>query len=136
MPFQPILEDPVLRLPIKGKTYVVHDVDAATGLFVQSLMSSASMVRSGLEIDPTDRRLVLDDDDERDLYRRVLGDTYDELVNDGVKWRLVKRAGQATVLWIHRGEEAAEQFWNGGPEDPKAPAPEGPESTASAVPPA
>jgi hypothetical protein len=132
MPFHPILEDPVLRLPIKGKTYVVQSPNAATGLFVQSLMSAAQMSRSGLSVAGTpDAQLVLEDDDERHLFQRVLGDTYDQLVADGVGWHHIKRAGSATMLWIHRGEEAAELFWNGGSADPKAPTPEGPESTAS-----
>jgi hypothetical protein len=135
MPFQPILEDPVLRLPIKGKTYVVQSPNAATGLFVQSLMSAAQMSRAGFAVDAADTRLVLEDDDERNLYERVLGDTYDQLVADDVKWPHIQRAGQATLLWIHRDEEAAEAFWNGGT-DPKAQDPKAPESTASEAPPA
>jgi hypothetical protein len=137
MPFHPILEDPVLRLPIKGKTYVVKSPDAATGLFIQSLMSTAQMSRSGLPVAGTvDAQLVLDDDDERNLFQRALGDTYAELSTDGVGWHNIKRAGSAAVLWIHRGEEAAELFWNGGTSDPKAPISEDPESTANEAPPA
>jgi hypothetical protein len=136
MPFHPILEDPVLRLPIKGKTYVVKSPNAATGLFVQSLMSAAQMSRAGFAVDAADTRLVLDDDDERNLYQRVLGDTFDELVADGIAWPHLERAGKTTMLWIHRGQDAAELFWNGGTPDPKAPAPTAPESSASEAPPA
>jgi hypothetical protein len=136
MPFHPILEDPVLRLPILGKTYVVQSPNAATGLWVQSMMSAAQLTRAGFEVDSADARLVLEDDDERNLYERVLGDTYDELVADAVKWPHIQRAGKAALLWIHRGEEAAELFWNGGSADPKAPDPEADESTASEAPPA
>lgn len=136
MPFHPILEDPVLRLSIKGKTYVVKSPNAATGLFVQSLMSAAQMSRAGLTVDAADARLVLDDEDERNLYQRVLGDTFDELVADDVAWPHIERAGKTATLWIHRGEDAAELFWNGGTGDPKAPSPEGPESTGSEAPPA
>jgi hypothetical protein len=136
MPFHPILEDPVLRLPILGKTYVVQSPNAATGLWVQSMMSAAQLTRAGFEVDSADARLVLEDDDERNLYERVLGDTYDELVADAVKWPHIQRAGKAALLWIHRGEEAAELFWNGGSADPKASDPEADESTASEAPPA
>lgn len=136
MPFQPILEDPVLRLPIKGKTYVVQSPNAATGLYVQSMMSAAQLTLSGLAVDAGDARLVLEDDDERNLYQRVLGSTYDELLADGVGWHSIRRAGKAAMLWIHRDEQAAEDFWNGDTDGPKAPSPAAPGSTASEAPPA
>ena len=135
MPFNPITEHPTLRLPILGKTYRVESPDAATGLWIQSIMSAAAFVRSGATPTDADVQTVLDDDDERDMYARVLGDTHAQLVADGVPWHTIKRAGTTAVMWVAYGEETAERFWNGESADPKAPTPET-SSSASAAPPA
>lgn len=123
MPYNPLDEFPTLKLPIKGKTYVVKAPDAATGLWVQSIMVAASAIRAGQEPAESDLSTVLDDDDERDLHRRVLGDTFDELVADKIPWPALKKAGATTVMWITYGDDVAERFWNGATDDPKAPAP-------------
>lgn len=111
--------DPQLVLPIKGKEYVVESPDAKTGLFVKGLMALAQTAAAGGDIDPDDfQALELDDTQERDLYRRLLGATYDEMLSDGVSWHRVQHAGQTALFWVDRGKPFAERFWNGA-SDPK-----------------
>jgi hypothetical protein len=110
MPFQPILEDPTLDLPVGDKTYSVPSCDAPTGLWVTGMMTGAA-----------EEPVELDDDDERNLYQRVLGPVYDEMLADGVPWPAFKRVGSAVLLWIAFGEGAAERYWNRDQdEDPTA----------------
>lgn len=135
MPFHPIDEDPVLRLPVHGKTYVVPSPDARTGLWATSMMQAGAAVFAGVTPDE-DARLQLDDDEERDVYRRILGPVYDELLADKVPWSTFKRVGTTALVWVTLGEEAAERAWNRGRGDlPKDPTPES-ESSASEAPPA
>lgn len=124
MPFNPIDEFPTLKLPIRGKTYVIASPSASTGLWVQSIMAAATAVRSGVAPADSDVNTVLDDDEEDNLHRRVLGDTYTELVADGVPWHTLKKVGSTVVMWITYGEDTAERYWNDGGDDPKALAPE------------
>lgn len=110
-----------LELPIRGKTYIVRSPDAKTGLFVQAMMLAAAQVRAGGNVDDdTISSVVLNDDDERDLHERVLGDAYQQMLDDAVPWHLLKAAGVTTVLWITQGRVTAESYWNEGSDAPKA----------------
>lgn len=136
MTFQDLDEffDDTLRLPIQGKTYVIESPDAKTGLFVQGLMSLAADARAGRKVDADDlQALHLDDDEEKDLHRRLLGTAFDEMLDDGVKWHRIRHAGQTAIFWVVRGKETAEEFWNGGG-TPKAPTPTDSEGSASEAP--
>lgn len=136
MPFHEIDEAPELRLPVSGKTYVVASPDAKTGLWVTSMMQATGAVLAGV-VPEEDARLELDDDEERDLYRRILGPTYDELMDDKVPWHTFKRIGTTAFVWVAFGDDAAERAWNRGrDDDPKAQTPEAPASSASEAPPA
>lgn len=129
--------DPSLQLPIRGKTYVIESPDAKTGLFVQGMMSLAADARAGLDVNPADlQALKLDDDEERDLHKRLLGPVYDEMLADGVRWHQIQHVGHTVIFWVIRGKAFAEAYWNGGG-DPKAhPGNPGSGSTASEDPPA
>ena len=126
--------DDTLKLPIGGKTYVIRSVDAETGLWCQRMMESAAVVSAGAQLSEGDvDGLLLDDDQERDLFRRVLGATYDEMVADKVSWERLKHAGTTAFMWAAGNKETAEEFWLSGgagpgkkkrpvPQDHKAPA--------------
>lgn len=114
--------DPTIKLPIRGKIYVIESPDAKTGLWVQAIMTAAAQLRAGVEPSTGGlESLVLDDDEERDAMKRVLGATFDELAADRVPWEFVKHAGQTVMVWIMHGKPAAERFWNGSDAAPKAP---------------
>jgi hypothetical protein len=122
--------DPTLKLPIRGKTYVVPSPDAKTGLRVQRLMTTGAIAAAGGEVSEDDlAALELDDDAERDLYLRLLGSTYDEMIGDGLPWEMIRHAGGTAMMWVAFGTESAERFWESAgeadrpePQDRKAPA--------------
>lgn len=138
MPFEEIDEryNTTIDLPIKGKTYSIESVDAETGLWAQRMMSAAGLVEqaeeSGKDITSEEiASLRLDDKQEIDLYRRLMGEAYDQMLADKVPWEWVKLAGTTTLIWCVSTRDEAEKFWNAGgspeakrpePQDRKAPA--------------
>lgn len=105
--------DPTLRLPIRGKVYVVPSPDAKTGLWCQRMLATGELAAAGVELSPEDiEALNLDDGQEKELYRTVLGTAWDELFADGVPWEMVKHAGKTAFIWIASTREAAEACWN------------------------
>ncbi|GAA4059844.1 DUF7426 family protein [Actinomadura miaoliensis] len=106
------VERPRLELPIDGKTYVVYDVDAATGVWAQELAGLALAVEAEQDITSDDVEF-LNDDDERDMIKRFLGDTYEEMRADGVGWSDIKHAAMTVWVWVLQDEAAAEAYWSG-----------------------
>jgi hypothetical protein len=120
--------DDTLPLKIKGKTYVVPAPDAETGLFCQRLMAVGIDAANGREVDAAS----LDDDGEQDMYRRVLGSVYDELIADRVSWPRIKHAGITAFLWIAGDTDSAAKYWaSGGTGEAEAPAAGAASSTRS-----
>jgi hypothetical protein len=74
--------------------------------------------------------LELDDADEIDLYKRLLGPAYDEMLADGLPWAIVKHAGVTAFMWVAYDRDSAEKYWESAagearrpePQDRKAPA--------------
>ncbi|MEU4511781.1 hypothetical protein AB0G05_19995 [Nonomuraea wenchangensis] len=118
--------DDSLSLPIGGKTYRVPPADAETGLFCQRLMAAGIDAANGKQVDAAN----LDDDGETDLYRRVLGGAYDEMIADRVSWPRIKHAGVTAFLWIAGDADTAAKYWEAGPEA-EAPEAEAASSTPS-----
>jgi hypothetical protein len=109
--------DPTLRLPMKGKVYVVESPEAGVGIHIQRLFNTATAAFAGAELSTEDlAALELDDAEEQDLYPRVLGATYREMVDDGLPWVWIKHAGTTALMWIGLGIEAAENFWEEAPQ--------------------
>jgi len=117
--------DPTLRLPIRGKVYVVESPDAKTGIHVQRLMTTGVLASSGAEVSQ-DRldELELDDADEIDLYKRLLGPAYDEMLADGLPWAIVKHAGVTAFMWVAYDRDSAERFWESAAGEAKRPEPQ------------
>lgn len=104
--------DPTLRLPIRGKTYVVQSVDAKTGLWCQRALSVGVQAVAGGDV--TEEQLDgldLDDAQELDLYRKVLGATYDEMEDDGLPWDIIRHAGMTAFMWAAGNKQTAEDYW-------------------------
>lgn len=127
--------DPTLRLPIRGKTYVVRSPSAAVGLRAQRLMATGVAAVNGVELSAEDvKGLELDDDQERELMPQVLGDVYDEMLADGLPWHWIRHAGTTAFMWIASGREAAERFWEEPPGEHEPPVPPAAESKPSKEP--
>ncbi|NUQ88962.1 MAG: hypothetical protein HOQ43_10920 [Glycomyces artemisiae] len=106
-----------LPLPISGKVYIIRDVDAKTGLWMTRMFEAGIAAHQGKT--PADVP-VLDDDEEKTLYERALGErVYDEMMADGVSWGKLKHAAITAMMWHVGNIAAAERFWEAGA-DPEA----------------
>lgn len=112
-------EDAPLALDYRDKTYLVQPLPAMTGLRVQRLISAAERASRGREDEQADEQVV-SDTEELDLYPDVLGDVYQELLDDGVSFIRLKLAATAAMLWTVYDEDTALDYWAAGG---KAPAP-------------
>ncbi|GAA2456932.1 DUF7426 family protein [Streptomyces macrosporus] len=118
------LLDETIRLPLPGRDgtheYVIPSPPAEDGLIVERFVEAMRQAaKDGTRPDME----FLNDDEERDLYRLVLGPAYDEMVAAGVKWAWLKHAAMTAIVWISTGTSAAERYWKaaGGRPEPEAP---------------
>ncbi|WP_433355635.1 DUF7426 family protein [Microtetraspora malaysiensis] len=110
--------DDSLPLPIGGKWYRIPAPDAEVGLLCQRLMHAGMAAEPGEPVDDPKLNelasVVLNDDQERDLYQRVLGPVFDELRADGVTWPKIQHVGATATVWVAAGKEAAAKVWAAG----------------------
>lgn len=112
--------DDSLKLPIKGKVYTVKPPSDKVGLYVQRLMEAGAKVASGELPDIDAPKLVLDDDEEKDLYTLICGaEVLAELEADGVSWPKRQLFANTVFIWVGMGEQAALAYWQASG-DPKA----------------
>ena len=108
---------------VGSREYVIEDVDAATGLWVQEATEQTrkakTRIDAGEDAAAVAADLHLDDDEEREFYRTLLGGTLDQLVADGVKWRQVRLLGQIAYAWVVRGLDGARKMWEADGDAPK-----------------
>jgi len=90
-----------------GKTYKFASPDAKTGLFLASLANLAVKARLGGDIGKQASELELDDDQERDLMRDVMGATLAQLTTDGVSWVRIQKLNRYLFIHFAMGEDAA-----------------------------
>lgn len=89
--------------------YAVPSPDAKTGLWLAGLADIGARAARGDEVDAKAlAKIRLDDNEERTLYQRVLGNAYDEMVADGVKWTALQRMGQDAYLCFALSQEVAD----------------------------
>ncbi|WP_052372637.1 DUF7426 family protein [Amycolatopsis taiwanensis] len=109
------LDDDALEIPVDGKVYRIASPDAETGLFLAGLAQLGEKAVSGQPITAEEfARLKLNDEQEGDFMRMVLGDTLDELVADGVKWTKIQRVNRYAFLFFSLGPEAADRALESG----------------------
>ncbi len=107
--------DPTLKLPVGSKTYVIPPADAETGLLCQRLMHASMAAEAGEDVDEEGlnqlAQVVLDDDEEKDLYQRILGPVWAELFADKVDWPVIQHIGSTALIWVAAGLDAAVKHW-------------------------
>lgn len=103
------LMDPDLHLPIAGKDYRIT-CSAWQGLHLHRLISSGA---------------ILSDDEERAEILQMLGDTYQQMVDDDIRWPTIVHAGRTAILWFGHSEAAGAALWErlGAPGNPIPPSP-------------
>ncbi|MCZ7376550.1 DUF7426 family protein [Micromonospora sp. WMMC250] len=128
--------DPALVLPIGGREYRVEDVPALLGLYCQRVWASgvavAQATRVGRDGDLAAAQRALDGvnrippppgvTEGTPLHVAVLGDTYQQMLADGVSGRWIQHAGMTVIAWLAAGDEVAEMYWASAGR-PEAPAP-------------
>ncbi len=109
--------DPQLRLPWRGKTYTIPPPDYQLGLRMQRLilagLAALRAAPADVEDDAEPDVELLGDDDERELYPRLLGPVLEQLVADGASWPVIARFGLTAFVHYTAGEEAGQAAWEG-----------------------
>ena len=91
----------------EGWTYIFDSPDAKTGLRLAALADLGIRAHQGGDIGNAAARLELDDDQELDLMRDVMGATLDEMTADGVSWVRIQRLNQYLFIHFAMGAEVA-----------------------------
>jgi hypothetical protein len=115
--------DDYLDLPVKGRdgttrVYRIEDPSAEDGIRIERVTTLAVRLASGGTAPDTP---VLNDEEEQDLFRLCLGDTYEQLLADGVRWGPFKHVALTAMFWVTSDKDTAKQFWRTGQQPGKAP---------------
>lgn len=125
--FEEVHGDQTLRLPIRGKEYVIHPPRADVGMALSMRLAAGVLIQAGVELDEedlaeADRRAQVADDEEPDFFRQCLNGpkagkpilVYEEMLADGLSHPEVEMAAQTAFFAWTYGREAAEFYWNAG----------------------
>lgn len=104
------LELPVLCKDGKTRTFRIPSPPAEDGLRVDQITTAAA--RLALGGSPADEQ-VLSDDEERDLFRLVLGDMHDEIFPH-VSWSRFRHVAMTAMVWITTNRDNAAIYWKAG----------------------
>lgn len=114
--------DEYLDLPVKGRdgqtrVYRIEEPSAEDGIRIERITSLAARLAAGGKAPDTP---VLGDEEELDLYRMCLGDTYEQLRAE-LKWSAFKHVALTCMFWVTTDKDTAQQFWRTGQQPGKAP---------------
>lgn len=110
------LDQPVLRMPIGGRIFEVQPVSAREWLRLQEVQQSV------LSADPESAVSDASRMTEVELYKLVLGDAYEELL-DNVSRPELEKAALTAYYWQLGRNDIAESFWSlGGKAEAPTPA--------------
>lgn len=134
--FQDLAEllDPRLPLPIRGKTYFISDPGITVGLRAQATVAIATKVKNGVDVSAEDvAALQLDDAEEIDFTKSMLGETFAEMQADDLPWEYVRHAAKTAFMWLVADRDEAAKVWSnlGKAARPKAPQDRKPKKASS-----
>ena len=99
---------PVLGIPIGGKTYRVQAITAQNAIIIEKSMNAAAVdLQNGA--DPNSIELA-SDDTEDEYLTRVLGDTYQELLDGGASMIAIKHVVSIVLAWNFNSFEKAVEY--------------------------
>lgn len=88
--------------------YRIESPSGRDGLKIEAITQAAvTLVQGGEDIDTE----LLDDDEERDTFKLLLGDVYETMLKDGVKWVWLRHSALTVLMWVNSGLNTAEQYW-------------------------
>lgn len=110
-----------LDLPVRGedgkvRTYHIADPSAEAGIKIERITSYAARIAAG---GARPEGTILEDEEEINLYRLCLGDSYDELRKD-LSWSMFKHVALTVMFWVTADEDTARMFWATGQAPGKA----------------
>ncbi|WP_282698222.1 hypothetical protein [Streptomyces sp. CC208A] len=113
--------DEYLDLSIRGRdgemrTYRIAEPSADNGLRIERITSLAARLAAGGKAPEAP---VLDDEEERDLYRMCLGDQYEPMRAE-LGWSAFKHIALTAMFWVTTDKETAAQYWTTGQQPGKA----------------
>lgn len=89
-----------LKLPIRGKTYTVPEVDIDLGLALTGILTGG--------------KSEFDDKPVEYLYQRLIGPLWDELKADGVPGDIIIRVSETALADFSEGRDIARLVWRYG----------------------
>lgn len=112
MPFEDLAAfiRPGFDLPVLGRTYYIPPPNARDGMWLQAIVDTGESLLVSQSVSSANRT-ILNDDKERTAYQMALGSAYDEMLDEGVAWPVLKHAGMTAVLYWTRSPETAERYW-------------------------
>lgn len=102
--------NPVLGIPVDGKAYRVQAMSAQNALLVETVMGKA--MEAGT-VDPNELALETDDDAET-FFQRILGDTYQELLDGGISRPALQHIIAIVIAWTFSGFDLAQEYFTSG----------------------
>lgn len=113
-----LTEDEPIVLTYRGKDYEIRPATARTGLDMRRLFAATERAQNGEELSDRDKEIL--NRDSEDVWQELLGDTFDELMDDGVTFGALDLIGNTAVMWAAQDRDMALEFWEN---EGKAPAP-------------
>ncbi|MGW4850143.1 DUF7426 family protein [Streptomyces sp. NPDC004288] len=107
--------DDYIELPVpcrdgEVRTYRIEDPAAEDGVRIERITSLAARLAAG---GTAPESPVLNDQEERDLYRMCLGEQYEPLLAE-TSWSMFKHVSLTVMFWVTTDVETAQQFWEAG----------------------
>lgn len=110
------LLDEYIELPVpigeraegKKKTYRIDSPSGRDGLKIEQITQVAVTLATGGEDINTE---LMNDDEERSMFQLLLGEQYEEMLSDGVKWAWLRHAALTCLMWVSSGLSTAERYW-------------------------
>lgn len=104
------LELPVLCDDRQLRTFRIPSPSAHDGLRVEKITKAAAR----LYVDGTEPdKELLNDKEEKDLFKLVLGSVNDEIAEQ-VSWARFRHVALTTMVWVLQDRDKAAQFWSSG----------------------
>lgn len=121
------LLDEAIELPVpigdrddhNTRLYRIESPSARDGLQIEQITQIAATLVTGGEDINTE---MLNDDEERNLFQMLLGDKFQQMLDDGVKWVWLRHSALTTLMWVTSSLATAERYWAAAG-DPEALAP-------------
>ncbi|WCN06070.1 DUF7426 family protein [Streptomyces sp. M92] len=104
------LELPVLTKGGQKRVYRIPSPTAEAGLRVEAITKAAAQLFLGGAAPDEE---MLNDDEEKDLFRLVLGPVHDEIAAD-LSWTRFRHVAMTTMVWVLNDRDTAARFWSSG----------------------